>query len=239
MLILGIEFFWAQDPVRLRTNTVFRLGFQAWVLLAVAAAFGLHYVTARWQPAFLWQRAGRWAWAAAIAVVLAVGLIYPVTVTFYRTDDFQGHQSLDGLVLVSFFDRNEYDATIWLRDNVQGTPVVLEAIGESYSSDARISSRTGLPTVLGWPDHEYRWRGSWEPQDGRREDVELAYETTSVTEAAAVLDKYDVRYVYVGGAERDAYGEEGMAKFAELGEIVYQNPKVTIYRIGGCDAVLC
>jgi len=239
MLILGIEFFWAQDPVRLRTNTMFRLGFQAWVLLAVAAAFGLHYVTARWQPALLWQWAGRWAWAAAIAVVLAVGLIYPVTVTFYRTDDFQGHQSLNVLVLVSYFDRNEYDATIWLRDNVQGTPVVLEAIGESYSSDARISSRTGLPTVLGWPDHEYRWRGSWEPQDDRREDVELAYKTTSITEAAAVLDKYDVRYVYVGGAERDAYGEEGMAKFAELGEVVYQNPKVTIYRIGDCDAVLC
>ena len=103
----------------------------------------------------------------------------------------------------------------------------------------RISSRTGLPTVLGWPDHEHRWRGSWEPQGDRREDVELAYETTSVTEAAAVLEKYDVRYVYVGGAERDAYGEEGMAKFAELGEIVYQNPKVTIYRIGDCDAVLC
>lgn len=239
MLILGIEFFWAQDPVNLRTNTVFRLGFQAWVLLAVAAAFGLHYVTARWRPAPLWQQASRWAWASAVAIVLAAGLVYPVTVTFYRTDDFQGHQSLDGLVLVSFFDRNEYDATIWLRDNVQGTPVVLEAIGESYSSYARISSRTGLPTVLGWPDHEYRWRGSWEPQEDRRQDVELAYETTSLSEAAAVLEKYDVRYVYVGGAERDTYGEEGMAKFAQLGEVVYQNPEVTIYRISGCDAVLC
>jgi YYY domain-containing protein len=239
LLILGTEFFWAQDPVNLRTNTVFRLGFQAWVLLAVAAAFGLHYVTAGWKPALLRQRAGRWAWAGAVAVVLAAGLIYPVTVTFYRTDDFQGHQSLDGLVLVSHFDRHEYDATIWLRDNVQGTPVVLEAIGESYSSDARISSRTGLPTVLGWPDHEYRWRDSWSPQGDRREDVKLAYETTSVREAAALLEKYDVRYVYVGGAERDTYGERGMAKFAKLGEIVYQNPKVTIYRIGGCDAVLC
>jgi len=256
MLILGIEFFWAQDPVGLRTNTMFRLGFQAWVLLAVAGAFGLHYVTGLWHPARLWQQASRWAWAVALAVVLAAGLVYPVTVTVYRTEDvrvdgYQGVQSLDGLAIVRTFDHYEYDATIWLRDNVQGTPVVLEAVGAAYSFDARISSRTGLPTVLGWPAHEHRWRGSWAPQGGepatnggwcpsvRCADIELAYRTTSVQEAAAILEKYDVRYVYVGGLERDTYGEAGTAKFAELGEAVYQNPKVTIYRIGGCDAVLC
>ncbi len=238
MLILGIEFFWAQDPVNLRTNTMFRLGFQAWVLLAVAAAFGLYYVTARWRPNVRWQRAGRWAWAAAIAVVLAAGLVYPVTVTFYRTegnriDGYQGYRSLDGLAAVRIFDPNEYEATLWLRDNVHATPVVLEAIGDPNGTDGRISERTGLPTVLGWPDHEYRWRGSWEPQAGRREDVQFAYQTTSALEAANVLEKYGVEYVYVGGAERDAYGDAGMAKFAELGEVVFQNAGVTIYRIDG------
>jgi uncharacterized membrane protein len=54
-----------------------------------------------------------------------------------------------------------------------------------------------------------------------------------VDEAKAILDRYKVEYVYVGGMERDSYGEEGIAKFAQLGQIAYQNDKVTIYRIGG------
>ena len=101
----------------------------------------------------------------------------------------------------------------------------------TYTWAARVSTRTGLPTVLGWSEHEYRWRGSWEPQAGRREDVEQAYNTTSVEEARVILEKYDVEYVYVGDLERDTYAEVGLAKFAEMGEIVFQQGRVTIYRV--------
>lgn len=232
LLILGSEFFWAQDPSGFRSNTVFRLGYQAWILLAVGGAYGLYRATVSW-PARVVRQEALWSLGAtAMTLVLLGGLVYPVTVTFYRTNDFANDRSLDGLVLVRAFSRDEYDAALWLRDNVDGTPVVLEAVGDPYSSAGRISARTGLPTVLGWPDHEYRWRGSWEPQAGRREDVEQAYETTSAEEARAILEKYDVEYVYVGDLERDAYGEAGMAKFAELGEIVFQQGRVTIYRVG-------
>jgi uncharacterized membrane protein len=158
--------------------------------------------------------------------------VYSVTVTFYQTNDFANDRSLDGFALIRIFARDEYDAALWLRDNADGTPVVLEAVGESYGSTARISARSGLPTVLGWPDHEYRWRGSWEPQAGRREDVERAYTTPSVVEARAILSKYDVEYVVVGNLERDIYGEDGLTKFADLGYIVFENASVAIYHVG-------
>ncbi|MDP2948369.1 MAG: hypothetical protein Q8P22_02375 [Chloroflexota bacterium] len=53
----------------------------------------------------------------------------------------------------------------------------------------------------------------------------------SPEEAKAILDKYDVEYVYVGRPEREVYGEEGPARFAALGRAVYQQGQVTIYRV--------
>ena len=47
----------------------------------------------------------------------------------------------------------------------------------------------------------------------------------------AILDKYGVEYVYVGRPEREVYGEEGLARFAALGRVVYQQDQVTIYRV--------
>ena len=47
----------------------------------------------------------------------------------------------------------------------------------------------------------------------------------------AILDKYGVEYVYVGRLERQVYGEAGMAKFAALGRVVFQQGQVTIYRV--------
>ena len=40
LLLLGTELFWVQDPVNFRSNTVFRLGYQAWILLSISGAFG-------------------------------------------------------------------------------------------------------------------------------------------------------------------------------------------------------
>ena len=47
--------------------------------------------------------------------------------------------------------RWDAEAIRWLQDNARGTPVVLEAHGDQYRWNGRISVYTGLPTVLGWP----------------------------------------------------------------------------------------
>jgi uncharacterized membrane protein len=94
-----------------------------------------------------------------------------------------------------------------------------------------------LPAVLGWGKHEWRWRGgthteqwSWEPARTRREDVTKAYETTSAEEAKAILDKYDVEYVYVGSLEKQDFSATSLAKFDTFMDVVFKNSDVTIYR---------
>ena len=54
-----------------RMNTVFKLGYQAYLLLAIAAACALPWA-GRWLPRRAWA-----GWAAVGAVLLLLGLVFP------------------------------------------------------------------------------------------------------------------------------------------------------------------
>jgi uncharacterized membrane protein len=89
--------------------------------------------------------------------------------------------------------------------------------------------------VIGWVGHEEQWRGGDEAAraelEPRKTDVELIYSTPDPAQARALLDKYDVRYVYVGELERQNYTQESLAKFDQIGQPVFQMDEVTIYAI--------
>jgi uncharacterized membrane protein len=49
--------------------------------------------------------------------------------------------------------------------------------------------------------------------------------------AQNLLAKYRVDYVYVGARERETYGEEGLGKFAEFMDTVFDEGGVKVYRM--------
>jgi len=112
--------------------------------------------------------------------------------------------------------------------------VITEAVGGSYTEYARVSTRSGQPTVLGWPGHESQWRGGGDEMGSRYGDIELLYETRHWDEANRILGMYNVRYVYVGGLERSTY-QVNTEKFDQMLNIVYQNGEVTIYEVPGVE----
>jgi len=231
LLILGPELYWIRDLFEFRVNTVFKLYYQAWMLLSIGGAVGLYHLTMQWRAGRPAVALARLCWAGLTVIIIAASLVYTVAATFERTGGFTNAQHVDGLIHVLVNHPDEYEAIRWLNDNVSGTPVILEAVGDGYTDYARISSRTGLPTVLGWPHHELTWRGSDAPLDGRRDDVARAYTSTSPGEAKEVLEKYNVEYVYIGYLEKETYGEVGLAKFSTFMEVAYRNEGVTIYRM--------
>ena len=229
LVLFGLELFWVEDYAKIRNNTTLKLNSQAWALLGVAGAYGLHQALA-WRPGGLPARAVRWAWAAATGLVIAAALIYPVIVLPSRTNGFTGARSLDALAGMRATNPSEYGAIQWLLHDVAGRPTIVEAVGSSWSGFARISTNTGLPAVLGWPDHEVHWRGSAAAIEERKLAVQRIYQGDEA-ETRGLLEAYDVEYVYVGRLEREAYGVDGLNKFAQFMDVVYQNEDVTIYRV--------
>ncbi len=118
----------------------------------------------------------------------------------------------------------------WLNDHAPHGSVVLEAVGDDYSAfgHGRISTFTGLPTVMGWVGHELQW--AHDPGT-RRADVEKIYRAPTADEARPLLDRYGVRYVVVGPLERTTYGDAGVAKWDDLGRRVFDKDGTTIWEL--------
>lgn len=222
LLTLGVEFVYLKDNFLTRMNTVFKFYFQAWLLWSVAGAYALA----------TWLRRRRVALSVGALVLIAMGLVYPVLAIPQRAREYLGpgvQPTLDGAAYLADVQAGDYAAISWLNEHIQGAPVILEAPGEAYDYEGRVSAHTGLPTVLGWAGHEGQWRGSYDEQAVRRADIETLYTTEDPVLALTLLDKYDIRYVYIGPVERMRYPASGLAKFGRILRIVYDSGGVTVY----------
>ena len=227
-LIAVGEFVYVRDVFEgtptYRFNTVFKAGYQAWFLFAVAAGCIVF-----WNRAWLGRRL-RAVWGAGLAALVLLAAAYPLVGSYARSGGFAATPTLDGLGWLERAAPGDVRAIEWLRTNVRGSPTVLEAVGPDFDprGSARISTFTGLPTVLGWAGHEVQW-GHDPGVRGR--DVARLYSMGDVREARRLLTRYRVRYVVVGSLERAAYPRRGLAKFSRLGRRVFSAPGTVVYRI--------
>jgi len=108
---------------------------------------------------------------------------------------------------------------------------VLEADGDSYTLYGRISMATGLPTVLGWYVHEWLWHNDSQLPSTRRGEVATLYNLPGSPEAAALREKYGLRYVVVGALERQRFPQMDEAGLRSLGPVVFSQDQTAIVRI--------
>lgn len=222
-LTLLPEFFYLRDQFGWRMNTIFKFYYQAWILWSLAAA----YATAR-----IWKTANnplRWIGCCVCLLLVIGGLVYPVFGVYTKTNRFNpGEFTLDGNAYMSRYASGEVEAIAFLRSAPAG--VVTEAIGGSYTSFARVSTHSGQPTVLGWPGHESQWRGGAREIGSRQADIELLYRSADWTETLAILQRYQIRYVYVGSLERAEY-RVNENKFYTYLTPAFRNDEAIIYEV--------
>ncbi len=245
LLTLGPEFVYLRDNFGMRLNTVFKFYYQAWVMFGVAGLFSLSYL-------WLAAKQGSLKLVPAGVTVLYTAvflgtLLFPILAVQSRAIEYRGPvasanrlpATLNGLAQMAVFNPDDYAAIMWLRDNVSGTPTIVEAVGGQYSPQGhgRVSASTGIPTLLGWAGHQYQWRGYSTPEPAERDPMVRDIYTLPNWEnnnIANALSQYDVAYIYVGNLERNTYGVDGrlpgLNKFNEQLEVAYQNGSVTIYR---------
>jgi YYY domain-containing protein len=215
-----------------RMNTVFKLYYQAWIILSVVAPYGIYAIAQALRGTQRWLYRG---WLVCIVCwVVALG-VYPIEGAQSQGSTQAAGPGLDSLAYLERVDPADYATIEWIKAHTATTAVIAEADGTALSTNAtysgcteywvcsplvasaRISALTGRPTVIGWsPSHEALWRGAYgagqaalnEEQllQQRRTDVETLYTTTSLQQAETIIRTYHIAYIYVGPLEQIAYG---------------------------------
>ena len=215
-----------------RMNTVFKLHYQAWGLLAIAAGPGLVLAWRRLiQPGGFRLKLTRAAFVSVFALLAVPALAYPLVATCAKTEASPVSGSLDGLAADRLRRPSEVAAAEWLREQAPSNAVLLEAPGRAYSGDSRISTWTGIPAVIGWTQHEDLWRGSDPRIAARTTDIDTAYRTDDAALRRAVLDRYAVSHVVVGEVERERYGPDVEARLRQDLRVAFTSGATTIFQV--------
>lgn len=223
LLIITPELMYAKDiyPAHYRANTMFKLGYQAFIMLSLVSSFSIGYLI---------NKGRKIIWIPVALLLTTAILIYPyfaITSYFNKLSLYRG---LNGIAYLKTLHPNDYQAITWINSIVKGQPIILEAQGDSYTDYGRISSNTGLPTVLGWTVHEWLWRGDYKYPQSRLDDVRALYEDDAL-KTKQLIKKYNISYVYIGDLEREKYPLIQESKFLQLGTLVYQNGATKIYQV--------
>ncbi len=224
VLIIIPEFAYIKDiyPDHYRANTMFKLTYQAFIMLSLVSAVVATTVIKPKKNIVL---------TAVSVLLIALVLLYPRFAIHSYYNNLSLYQGLDGTAYLKDRYPSDYEAITWLNNTITGQPIILESHGDSYTDYARISVNTGLPTVLGWTVHEWLWRGSYDIPAPRIEDIRILYETSSLATTQELVRKYGIEYVYIGDLEKQKYTHLSEEKFKTLGKVVYKNNTVTIYKI--------
>ena len=229
-----------------RQNTIFKFYMQAWLLLAVSAGAAFAWTL----PAFFkWLPGWRVFWQTAVILLVAGAALFTLTGTMGKIRDrwiVEAPRVIDSIDFMkyAFYDdygqrldlSEDYRAIRWMQDNIQGSPVIVEANCPEYRWCTRMTVYTGLPGVVGWNWHQRQQRvftSRWVEE--RVAEVGNFYNSIDLQSARQFLDTYDVGYIVVGQLERAAYTPEGIAKFEQLdGELwreVYRDGNTAIYEV--------
>ena len=224
LLVLAPEFVYLRDQFSTRMNTIFKFYYQAWMLWSLAAAFSV--------AVLLQSLRGVWngIYRVVLGVILLMALTYPVLSVFNKTDNFHPFfgWTLDGAAHLQREIPDDAAGIQFLQQAPYG--ILAEAVGGSYTSYARMSEYSGLPTVLGWIGHEGQWRGSYAPQGSRQADIQALYETNDWSAAETILQKYQIHYVVIGSLERSTY-HVNEQKFQKNLPVAFQQGTLVIYEV--------
>lgn len=201
-LLIIPEFFYIKDiyPAHFRANTIFKLGYQAFIMMSVASMYTF----------ILFKHHARrtvFDFLYFIFYILSFSLIatYPVSAISSYYGKLTKMPVLDGSGWITT-QYPEYKEIInYFNTHIKNQPIILEAQGDSYTTYNVVSSYTGLPTVAGWWVHEWLWRGSSDVVGKLIPDIEKIYQSDDDIYTLDLIKKYAVRYIIIGSNERKKY----------------------------------
>lgn len=214
--LVTMELVYLKDPYGpqwYRMNTVFKLLSFTFLLLPVPS---WRLLAGLGRKGLLWLGLFPWALAAPqLATVAASAWPLPA--------DFSG---------LGWMAPGEAEAARWLARGFAGD-VLVEGVGEAYSDAARLASASGVPTVLGWENHERLWRpSSFGPELARRrEGVHALYRCQDPQCVQQWASQLGATLLVIGSVERRLYPQLSEQALRQAGKLVFSQGQVALVRL--------
>lgn len=210
-----------------RANTMFKFTFQAYLMLTIVSGYSLIRISQQLKTPikiiFL-----------TISFILVSGvLIYPAYSIpgFYGKIGPKNFQGLSGLSFLAQRYPEDYQAIIWIDQNLPKKAIILEAAGDSYTDYGRVSAFTGRPTIQGWIVHEWLWRGGYDLPAKRAIDAQQVYQDADINLAQKILTEYSVDYIFFGKLEQEKYPNTNPERLTLLGKPVFRAGETVIFEV--------
>ncbi len=230
------EFFYFKDiyPAHFRSNTMFKLGYQAFIMCSIFSAYIIISSLSKLKT----QKTkiitlGRTVFFVLLIPQLFLVSIFPIFAVRSYFGELKTYYGIYGLNWMVTEYPDDLAGIKWLNSQPRrDTDVLVEADGDSYTDYERFSAFTGMPTIVGWAVHEWLWRGTYDVVAPRREEVRQIYETPTSPEAAAIIKKYPVRYIIIGRLEREKFADNlDEAGIGEIADPVFASGQLQIYQV--------
>lgn len=215
-LLLTCEFIYVKDFYggQPRMNTVFKLGYQAWILLAIISPA---LIRATFHSSLLQSNRRFFQVFATITVMLIISvLIFPVSGTYSYSNHFRNTPTLNGTGHITKYHRDDALAIEWLKKQ-KDMLVLLEAPGDSYQYHTVYATFGGHISVLGWQQHESLWRDwTWKKIRKRVDQINSMYRSTDRAELLTMLRTYNVDLIMFGSHEMKEYGQQSLQQLKKF-----------------------
>jgi uncharacterized membrane protein len=220
------DIYFFQNPPFYRANTVFKIWYAAWPLLAIGASVLSVIAVKDFKKKYM--KAAGSLFVVTVCLIAGYG-------TFKGVETLKDQQpnTLDGISYLSTAEPDKLAVVKWANKNITGQPLVAQAPGESYSQQSWFSSYTGLPSILGWRSHEWGWRYSqneWNLIGQRSDSLKSLYESITAAGLKQTALKLNINYILVGPDERTAYLVNDNVFNKTFGPPVYKNSLYQLFR---------
>lgn len=232
-LVLLPEFIFAKDiyingyP---RANTMFKLTYEAFILFGISMGYIIvRIICSRKREdqlstisLLITYRKIR-SITIICSIILLFTMFYSATASRMWMGSFKDvkYKGLDASATIRDNLGDESKIVDYINDNLPGQEVILVADGLSYTDNCTIPALTGHPTVFGWLTHEQLWHNSMEYPNERLADIRNIYLVDDLDSVKECIDKYDIRYIYIGSKEYEKYPDMNVANVLSLGDVVY------------------
>jgi uncharacterized membrane protein len=217
------DIYFYKNPSFASANTVFKLWYAAWPLLAISSA----------SLAIIAIKISKLKKLVIIILIILCSSLLVGTYVGVKSIKDPRPNTLNGLNYLSYENPSKLLVIEWVNKNIQDQPIILQADGESYTNQSWLSSYSGTASIIGWRSHEWGWRYSdeqWTKIEKRSAKIQQIYESINTSELTQQTKQANVSYILIGPDENTQYRINTDLFMQAFGSPVYQNGEYKIFK---------